>query len=29
VLDALLKIPANFYVVTQWTPLTSLNEAVQ
>jgi type IV secretion system protein TrbE len=21
VLDALLKIPANFYVVTEWTPL--------
>ncbi len=23
VLDALLKIPANFYVVTEWTPLTT------
>ena len=23
VLDALLKVPANFYVVTEWTPLTT------
>jgi len=22
-LDALLKIPANFYVVTEWTPLAT------
>jgi hypothetical protein len=25
VLDALLKIPANFYVVTEWTPLPADN----